>query len=175
MDITFLTGLIGSLVLIGGAAVPARPVPHPAQSLKNWLFALGGLIMLAYAILNYLAGGAFFFIILQILVNISSLFMMLNVSDKIDVPIITVSGIALIIWSLFLFEDYTTAFFILGLSGIGIGYVLNTGTFRRNLSLTIGSALIALFSYLVASWIFFWLNVFFALFSGYYAWRLRRK
>jgi hypothetical protein len=42
------------------------------------------------------------------------------------------------------------------------------GTIRRVLALTLGSALIAIFSYIEASWIFFWLNVFFALFSAYY-------
>jgi len=175
MNFVFLIGVIGALVLVTGAAVPAKRVAHPVKSLKNWLFAIGGLIMLAYAILNYLAGGSVFFIFLQALVNVSSVLMMLNVPDKIDTPIIVAAGIILIIWSLRLFEGYNTIFFVVGLSGVGVGYVLETGTVRRNLILALGSVLIAIFSYIEASWIFFWLNAFFAIFSGYYAWKLKWK
>ena len=174
-DITFLTGLLGSLILITGAAWPDTKTSHPARSLKNWLFAIGGFVMLIYALLNYQNGGPIFFVILQLLVNISSVFMMLNTSDKIDVPIIGLSGTALIVWSLYLFEGYNTVFFIIGLSGIGIGYVLDAGSLKRSAALTIGSTLIALFSYIEHSWIFFWLNVFFALFSVYGGWKLQQS
>ncbi len=173
MDITFLIGVIGALVLVAGAAYPAKKVKHPTHSAKNWLFAVGGLIMLIYSILNYLAGGAIFFIFIQILVNISSILMMSNTSDKVDSVIISIAGVSLIAWSLTLFEGYNTVFFILGLVGIALGYALETGTFRRNFALTIGAILIAIFSYIEASWIFFWLNIFFALFSGYYTFKLR--
>lgn len=171
MNATFLVGLLGSLVLVAGAAYPDKNVSHPARSVKNWLFAIGGLLMLTYSTMNYFAGGSIFFIFLQAFVNISSVFMMLNVSDRLDTPILAVAGLGFIVWSLYLFEGYNTAFFILGLSGIGMGYAMETGTFRRDFTLTLGSALIALFSYIEASWIFFWLNVFFAIFSGYYAWK----
>lgn len=174
METTFLTGIIGSVILVAGAAYPVKTVKHPALSTKNWLFAIGGLVMLAFAIMNYFEGGPIFFVILQILVNISSLLMMLNTPDCFDVPVLSISSIALIIWALTLFEDYATVIFILGLCGIGIGYALDTGTFRRNMALTIGSVLIAWFSYITATWIFFWLNAFFAVFSGYYAWKLSR-
>ena len=169
----FLTGLAGSLVLVTGAAWPAiKDVKHPMKSTKNWLFAIGGLVMLIYAILGYQQGGSIFFIFLEILVVIASILMMLNTPDIVDTPIITICGLALIVWSLTLFEGYNTIFFIVGLSGIGLGYAFEMGTLRRGVALTLGSALIALFSYIEASWIFFWLNVFFALFSGYYVLRL---
>ena len=169
MDFKFILGLIGSIILVTGAAWPESKAPkHPAQSIKNWLFAIGGFIMLVYAILGYLQGGAVFFVFLETLVAIATILMMLNVKDKIDVPIIILSGLGLIIWSFYLFEGYNTIFFIIGLTGIGLGYALEMGTLRRDLALTIGSALIALFSYLEMSWIFFWLNLFFAIFSGYY-------
>ena len=52
MDYIFLAGLIGSLTLVTGAAWPEMKVKkHPVKSVKNWLFAIGGLIMLIYAIL----------------------------------------------------------------------------------------------------------------------------
>lgn len=172
MGITELIGIGGALVLVCGAAWPEGSASHPAKSVKNWLFAIGGLIMLAYSALNYLNGGPIFFVFLQVMVNVASVFMMLNTPDKIDTPIMVVLGIALVIWSLMLFEGISTIFFILGLTGIGMGYVEDTGTFRRELALTLGSALIALFSYLGHNWIFFWLNVFFALFSGYYTTKL---
>ena len=172
-DHIFLTGLAGSLVLVTGAAWPEKPGQrYPVKSIKNWLFGVGGMIMLIYAILNYFTGGPVFFVFLQILVVIASVLMMLNTSDRIDTAIISIAGLILIIWSLTLFEGYNTIFFIVGLSGIGFGYAFEMGTLRRGVALTLGSALIALFSYIEASWIFFWLNVFFALFSGYYVLRL---
>jgi len=177
MNYTFLTGLLGSIILITGAAWPEskKLSQHPTKSIKNWLLAIGGLVMFIYALLGYQEGGPIFFVILEIMVAISSLLMMLNTSDKIDAPIISISGIALIVWSLYLFEGYNTIFFILGLSGIGLGIAFEMGTIRRDLALTLGSALIALFSYFEASWIFFWLNFFFALFSGYYLYKNIRK
>ncbi len=128
--------------------------------------------MLIYAIFGYSVGGPIFFIFLEVLVVIASVLMMINVDDRIDTAIISIAGVILIIWSLTLFEGYNTIFFIVGLSGIGLGYAFEMGTLRRGLALTLGSVLIALFSYIEASWIFFWLNVFFALFSGYYVVRL---
>ena len=172
MDTIFLTGIVGSHILVTGAAWPGdKDVNHPAKSLKNWLFAVGGLTMLAYALLGYFAGGPIFFVILEIFIVVASVFMMLNTPDKIDTPIISLIGIGLIIWSLSLFEGYNTIVFILGLSVIGLGYAFTMGTLRRSVALTLGSILIALFSYIEASWIFFWLNVFFALFSAYYVYK----
>ena len=172
MNYIFLTGLVGSFVLVTGAAWPEiKDVKHPTKSLKNWLFAIGGFIMLLYAIFGYQQGGPIFFVILEILVAISSILMMLNTPDKVDTPILTISSLGLIIWSLYLFEGYNTMFFILGLCGIGLGYAFQMGTLRRSVALTLGSVLIALFSYIEASWIFFWLNVFFAIFSAYYVYK----
>ncbi len=169
LDISFVTGLLGSLVLVTGAAWPetAENVP-PYKSAKDWLFAVGGLLMLAYAILGYLAGGPVFFVFLEVLVVIASLLMMLNTPDAFDTPVISLVGLGFIAWSLTLFEGYNTVFFILGLTGVGLGYAFQMGTVRRSLALTAGSVLIALFSYIEQSWIFFWLNVFFAIFSSYY-------
>jgi len=167
MDLTFVIGLLGSVILVTGAALPEK-AESQTHSLKNWLFAVGGACMLVYSSLNYAAGGPVFFVFLQVLVNIASVFMMCNVRDDIDTPVMCVAGLALIVWSLTLFEGINTLFFIVGLTGIAMGYVMQTGTLRRSVALTVGSALIALFSYLEASWIFFWLNLFFALFSAYH-------
>lgn len=169
MDIIFYTGLIGSFILVVGAAWTNIGDPkHPAKSVKNWLFAIGGLVMLLYSILGYQNGGPIFFVFLETLVVIASLMMMLHVDDRIDTAVISVSGIGLISWSLYLFEGYSTICFILGLMAIGMGYAFDNGTIRRDVALTLGSALIALFSYIEMSWMFFWLNLFFAIFSGYY-------
>lgn len=175
MDITFFCGVLGALVLMMGAAYPVKKVKHPTHSVKNWLFVVGGIIMFVYSILSYLAGGALFFVLLQVLVNIASLLMMLNMGEKINVLIILSVGVGLMVWALSLFEGYNTVFFVLGLIGIALGYAFETGTFRRNLLLALGGCLIAVFSYAEANWIFFWLNVFFAVFSGHYAFRLRNS
>lgn len=170
-NLIFLTGLLGSLILVTGAAWKDKKINNrsPFKSIKNWLFGVGGVVMLIYAILGYIiTGGPIFFIFLEILVTIASILMMLNTNDRIDTTIIGIIGFGLIIWSLKLFEGYNTIFFIIGLCGIGLGYAFKIGSLRRDIALTFGSILIALFSYLEASWIFFWLNVFFAIFSGYY-------
>jgi hypothetical protein len=173
MDYIFITGLIGSLILVVGSAWPeSKNVKNPLKSIKNWLLAIGGgAILLIYAVLNYQNGGAIFFVFLQVLVAVSSVLMMLNTSDKIDIPIIAVCGLSLIVWSLYLFEGYNTIFFILGLCGISLGYTFQMGSLRRSIALTAGSMLIAIFSYIEASWIFFWLNVFFSIFSAYYLYK----
>jgi hypothetical protein len=175
MDYIFPTGLLGSLVLIAGAAWPeGRKKLAPVKSVKNWLFAVGALIMLTYAALGYfLTDSPVFFVFLEALVVIASVMMMLDFSDKIDLTVIAILAGIFIIWSLYLFQDFGTIFFILGLAGVSLGYALQTGSTRRFLALTLGSALIALFSYLEASWVFFWLNVFFALFSGYYLLKIK--
>jgi hypothetical protein len=170
MDYVFLAGLAGSIVLITGAAWPektrTRPAP-PVKSFKNWLFAVGGLIMTLYSVLGYLAGGSVFFVFLQILILISTILMMLDLNDVIDMAVISLCGLVLVIWSLTLFTGYVTLIFIAGLMAVGMGYAFN-GTIRRNAALTIGSILIAAFSYTESNWIFFWLNAIFAVFSGYY-------
>lgn len=172
MDYIFITGLTGSLILVTGAAWPEiKDDKHPTKSFKNWLFAVGGFIVLLYSIFSYQQGGPIFFVILEILVAISSILMMLNTPDKVDAPILTISSLGLIIWSMYLFEGYNTVFFILGLCGIGLGYAFQMGTLRRSIALTLGSILIASFSYIEANWIFFWLNVFFAILSSYYVYR----
>lgn len=175
-DYIFLTGLMGSLALVTGAAWPeGKKTEHPIKSIKNWLFAIGGLTMLLYAIMGYMVGGVIFFVFLQIFLVLASVLMMLNAGDKIAIIAMSVCGSGFLFSSLYLFEGYNTIFFIIGLTGIGLGYTLKTGTVYRSLALTLGSALIALFSYFEANWIFFWLNLFFAIFSGYYLLRIIRQ
>lgn len=177
MDYIFCTGIFGSILLVLGSAWPdISAKKHPVKSVKNWLLIIGGIVMLYYAIFSYLTGGGpIFFIFLETLVTIASILMMINIDDRIDALIITILGIGYIIWSLFLFEGYSTIFFIIGLSGIALGYAFETGTRRRSAALFLGAALIALFSYIEQSWIFFWLNVFFAIFSAYYLIRASLK
>lgn len=169
MDYILSIGIIGSLVLLMGAAWPEPKSPlAPIKSWKNRFFALGTLLMFFYAFLNYQAGASIFFLILEILLLIATALMFLNLPDKIDFLFISISSFGLIAWSLFLFEDYSTILFILGLAAVGLGYAFRSGTVRRNAALAGGSLLIAIFSYLTAAWVFFFLNLFFALFSAYY-------
>lgn len=176
MDLTLTTGIVGSIILVVGSAYPdKKEITIPTKSTKNWLFAIGGLFMLLYAISGYLEGGSIFFIILQILVLVSSVLMMSGTSDKLDGIILSISTIILIIWTLFLSENYTIILFILGLCGIGLGYAFDMGSLRRNISLALGAIFIVLFSFLVQNWIFFWLNIFFAIFSTYYIYKYFNK
>jgi len=58
--------------------------------------------------------------------------------------------------------------FVFGLMVLGFGYAFRMGTLRRYVALVMGSATLAWFSFLEFNWIFFGLNIFFAIFSGYY-------
>ena len=175
MDFIFLTGIAGGITLVVGAMLPAKKVKNPITSPKNLAFGIGGLLMLIFSVLDFYFNSApFFFVILQILVNISTILMFANTDDRLDAKILTTAGAGCVFWSIFLFQDFSTIFFILGLLGIGLGYAFDTGSFRRNFSLFLGSVLIAIFSFIGESWIFFWLNLFFAVFSGFHSVKLWR-
>lgn len=172
MDPRFLIGIIGSLLLVIGSALPDRSVSHPAKSRKNQFFAIGNACMFAYALLGYLAGGPIFFVVLQIFIVLSTLLMMLGTPDRFSTPLLSIAGFGLVGWVLALFEGYGTAIFVIGLVLLGIGFALNAKAAKRAIFLSVGSAAIALFSLASRDWVFFVLNVFFTLFSGWHAARL---
>jgi len=155
MDIRMIIGLVGSVVLVTGVATTN-------QQRKNTLFAIGNACMFAYALLGYLGGGPIFFVILQTFIALSTLCMLFKVPDTYDTPILTVGGLALVGWSLSLFEGYSTAIFVIGLALLGVGFAMDPGTPKREWALFLGSAVIAVFSYLMRDWIFVGLNVLFA-------------
>lgn len=165
---TFLVGLIGSLITVTGAAWNEKRKVEALKSIKNWLFAVGAIFLLTYAIMGYLSGGSIFYVMIESMVIIASILMMVDANDKTDTIILSVFGLGFVTWSLYLFEDLKTLYFIVGLTGVSLGYALEMGSIKRSAALTIGSILIAIFSYTEQNWIFFWLNVFFAIFSGYY-------
>ncbi|MBI2117298.1 hypothetical protein HYT95_00205 [Candidatus Peregrinibacteria bacterium] len=154
MDYRLLIGLIGSVLLV--AAVALR-----SQKRKNNFFAIGNVCMFTYALLGYFQGGPIFFLILQMFILLSTLCMLFHVPDAYNTPILAMGGIALIWWSLSIFQDYSTAIFVVGLALLGIGYAMHSGTLRREIALMIGSAIIALFSFLMRDWAFFGLNILF--------------
>lgn len=175
-NLIFSLGVLGGIVLVLGAIWPAKKVKIPRNSVKNWLFAVGAVLLFAYAVLNYLYGtGTLFFAILEILAIVSSGLMLGGIPAKISTKIISALGIGLVGWSIFIARDYFAVIFILGLTTVSWGYVLPTGTAKRNLILAIGSLFIAFFSYLGNAWVFFWLNIFFAGFSFYHVWKLENK
>lgn len=174
MEIAYVFGVIGGAILVAGAAWSGVKKEHPVKSLKNWLLAVGAVFMITYSILNYIAGGPVFFIFLQALAILASILMFLDTDDRIDVVVLTVAGAILVGWSLYLFEDYSTLLIILGIIGIGIGYALDGYTIKRNVSLAVGAVFIVIFSWIVKDWIFFWLNIFFALFSAYHVFRIAK-
>ena len=173
MEPTFLTGIIGSLFLVVGVALPDRQgAAKPWLVTKNWLFVTGGVLMLGYAFLNHLDGGSVFFVILEILIVVACVLMMLEIDDSLKAKIILACGLGLVAWSLFLFDDLHILFFIVGLVGIALGYAFRHATQRRDWAFAGGGLLVAMFSYLERDWIFFGTNLLFALFSG---WQLYKK
>ncbi|MBU0706231.1 hypothetical protein KJ657_01535 [Patescibacteria group bacterium] len=175
MNHIFLAGLTGALTLVLGAAWPEEE-GKPVHSTKNWLFTFGALLMLGYAILNFLfAGGSFFFILLQLMVIVASALMMLDVSDRVDTIVMTLAGLAFVAWSLLIYEDVNSLFFVIGLVGISLGYAFGMGTIKRFFALTAGSVFLTVFSYLAKDAIFLILNFFFAVFSAYYLVKVVRR
>lgn len=172
MDSIFLTGIIGSVILVIGASLPAKKVVYPVQSAKNWLFAIGSFCMLIYAVMQYRSGGEFFYVILEILVNVASVLMMINIRAALGTAMISTTTLVFVAWSLTIFEEIYTLLFVIGLGIIGIGFILETGSRRRNILLAVGPLLVACYSYIVAEWVFFWLNLLFAIFSAYHALKL---
>ncbi len=168
-DLIFFIGLSGGIVLVLGSAWPDSACRNPIKSLRNWLLAVGCFFMFTYSFLNYFGGGEIFFVFLQGLVLFATVLMFLNVPDKWSSVLVGGVGGGFVFWAMSLFEGYVTLLIVFGIIGVGVGYVLKPRTVRRNLALFVGSVFVAVFSWLVVDWIFFWLNVFFALFSGYYA------
>lgn len=157
-------GLIGTLILLFGAAWP----PAKKKHVKQWLFITGNAVMLIYALANYLSsGGLFFFILLQILVNVGGWLGLTGLKQSLKNGLVGFLGFLMVVWALRIFEDKQTIFFILGLTLLAIGYTLNLGK-TKQLLLSLGAGLVAYFSYVVWEPVFFVLNTFFALFSAYY-------
>lgn len=155
IDPRLIIGLLGSLILLIGVATPV-------QKRKNILFAIGNACMFVYALVGYLGGGPIFFLILQTYIAASTIFMLLNVPDRYDTPLLSSIGVVLIVWSLSLFQGYSTAIFVVGLALLGIGFAMDAGTRKREMTLMIGSAVIAVFSVLMRDWVFVVLNAVFA-------------
>lgn len=129
--------------------------------------------MFGYAVLNYFEGGSFFFILLQILIAVSTVLMLFDTNDTFDTVLLSFAGAGLITYSLFLFQDYSTIIFVVGLVTLGVGFAFNMLSIWRQVLLAVGSVLIAIFSFVQGDQIFLWLNVFFAGFSMWHAWRMR--
>lgn len=168
-------GVLGSGILVIGAAWPIVTTGHPARSHKNQLFAVGNLLMFFYAISHYLAGGSIFFILLQVLIATSTVLMLLNTNDALDASILACVGSAVTVYGFYLFRDYTTFIFIIGLVILGVGFALNMANVWRQVALAVGSVLIAWFSFLANDPVFLWLNIIFAVFSAYNGYLLHSK
>lgn len=158
MDERLWIGWLGAFILVIGAAtaLPER---------KNRLFACGNVCMFTYALLGYLYGESILFLILQSFILLVTLCMLLKVPERSATSILATSGLLLLLWSLALFQDYTTVLFVVGLGLLGVGFAMRPGTVRREVAFVLGSAVIALFSFLMGEWVFFVLNVVFAALS----------
>lgn len=161
MNGILILGIIAATTLIVGAA-------WTHNKWKNVLFAIGNVGMFIYALLNYQDGGPVFFVFLESLIMVSTVLMLSKVKDFWNALIVCASGLGFVLWSLYLFEDYRTVIFIFGLTILGLGFAFRNGTVRRELALLIGSVILGVFSYLEVSWLFVYVNVFFAIFSFYH-------
>jgi len=162
-------GILGGVLLVLGSAWPEskKELPSYAEP-KSLILAGGGLFMLFYTLFYILDDGPLFFLFLQLFANLGAIFMLLDVDDRIDTTVMTLGGLLFMGLSLWFYEDLTTLYFIAGLLGVGLGYVIHRGSVWRQVAFFFGSALITYYSCLSGSWIFFWLNVFFAVFSLMY-------
>jgi Ca2+/Na+ antiporter len=88
---------------------------------------------------------------------------------------IVLSSLAFVGASISYLNDLFTILFIAGLAFIAVGYIIESGTVKRNAALMTGSIFIGIYSYIEGTMIFFWLNVFFALFSLFHVYKLSSK
>lgn len=173
MDITSLLGIVGAVLLVIAALYPTKIITTPATSLKNRLFALGSFMMLLYAGMWYLAGWSNVILLTEILIVMSCIFMLTNIRVRVATWIVALFGILFLIWSLWSFGWYDNILlFILGGIVLSIGYVAPMQSYQRWIGLTLWGILLVIFSYIWSSWIFFWLNIWFALGTGYCLLRL---
>lgn len=168
MNSIFLIGTLGAVITVLGVAWPSPKHTSSPYCTKNYVFAVGNSLMFAYAVLQYTQGGTLFFVLLECLVVIATILMFASKSDTINTYILTLSGAVFVGWSLYISKDVYTILFIIGLTILCLGYSFTINTLRRYVAFTVGSLCIAIFSYLEANWIFFALNIFFAVFSGWY-------
>ena len=155
-----LIGILGGLILVGGAAHK----DHDPRR-KNLIFAAGNALMFGYSVLGFIDGGSFLFVLLQIMVNLSSLCMLLNIPDQIDTPLVSLTGLALAIYAGMYYYSPSTLLFIAGLILLSLGFSLDYKKSLKNILLTLGSILMAYFAWLMQDMVFLGLNSFFALFS----------
>lgn len=168
MEITTSIGIIATIFLVIGAFYPIENVEKPVYSVKNWIFTVGSLTMLMYAIAGYLAWWQIFFIYWELLIALACLLMMLDINDRRDGSIITVASIGLFVWGFPSFQSTDMFLFSIAFLVLGLGYVFDMNSIRRYIGLTLWGIFIAISSYVDGGWTFFWLNLFFAIFSLYY-------
>ncbi len=104
MELTFFSGIIGSIILLIGAIWPIEKTTLATKSIKNRLFAIGSFIMLLYTIFGYLNGGPVFFIVLEIVIMFSIVLMFLKANERISTGFIGTAGILLMVRSRFFFQ-----------------------------------------------------------------------
>lgn len=131
--------------------------------------------MFTYAVSQYLQGGSFFFVLLQVLIATSTVLMLANTNDTFDTILLSAAGVGLSGYALHLFHGTDTIIFVVGLCMVGVGFAMQMASVARQVVLALGSVCIALFSYMEGDAIFLLLNVFFALFSGWHACRMMRN
>ena len=175
MDLTFLIGIIGAIILTIGAAWPIEKTNVPTKSVKNWLLVVWSLIMLLYTIFWFINGGWIFYLYSEILIGIAAILMMITTKERMNLRIISTLWLLMIILSIISFPGFPALLFMIAFIILSLGYVSGMHSRNRYLWLGIWGLLIALSSYLGASRIFFWLNTLFGLFSLYYLTKLVRS
>ena len=169
MNFISLVGILGSLILVGGALTSPDKKGPSGISLKDWVFGAGNISMLVYSLMMYFEySGPVFFVFLTSLTVLASLLVWCKIPQKIAVTLLSIATAGLIYWSFQLFTRPFEYLFLLGLLVLAYGSVNSKPSHLKNGLLTLGSAALTVFSFLIGDMIFAGLNFFFALFSGYY-------
>lgn len=168
-------GILGSLVLTVGAALPEASSKKVASYKvpKNLILSLGNLMIITYAILNYLISDASpLYVFLEGLILLATIFMLLDIPDRVEIPAVIIATLAALGLSFWWSQDLSVWWFVLGLGGVSLGFILPPTGSIRSIAFTVGSGFICIFSFLHSDWVFFGLNLAFALVS---VWRWRKS
>lgn len=94
--------------------------------------------LLIDSVLNYLTSSPVFFVFLEAFIVFDAVLMFIGVPDNIDGPLVGTVGLAFIALSIYLFSGYETIIFVLGMIGVGLDYVLDTGVRKTRNSINFG-------------------------------------
>lgn len=150
MSLSFIIGVVGAVCTVIGAGWPDKVPKKPRFSVKNRLFFVGNTLVFCYSVLLAREGGTVFFLYLESVVMLGTILMMTTIPKIYNVIATSVLGLFFVFRVLLGTQDRQTLIFVVGLTGLTIGFVSPAATLQREGALTLGSIGVAIYSYVTS-------------------------